>query len=155
ELWGDLDGVSRTVRRVGKGRVVWGQPVEATLAALKVPPDVKFSAGLDADYAWLHSRMDDADIYYLANRTDQQRTVERRLRVLGKEPELWLPDSGCSEPVGYEITERGTMVTLEVGPRAAVFIVFRKAASDAHRSFDLHQSWPEGPLEGPWALEFP
>ena len=39
ELWGDLDGVSRTRRVYGKGRVAWGQTLGAVLDALKVPVD--------------------------------------------------------------------------------------------------------------------
>ncbi|HYD83863.1 MAG TPA: glycosyl hydrolase, partial [Opitutus sp.] len=64
DLWGDLDGASRTVRHYGKGRVVWGLPSSDVLTALQIPKDFDYVRGLDADMAWLHRRTPTADIYY-------------------------------------------------------------------------------------------
>ena len=46
ELWGDLDGESRTIRYYGKGRVVWGRSLAETLAALNIPKDFDYERGL-------------------------------------------------------------------------------------------------------------
>src|SRR5690606_29391910 len=40
-LWGDLDGVSRTVRYVGEGIVAWGRSPEELLRLIDVPPDLE------------------------------------------------------------------------------------------------------------------
>ena len=34
EIWGDLDGAGRSIRRVGKGAVYWGWPLERVLQAI-------------------------------------------------------------------------------------------------------------------------
>src|SRR6185436_4202120 len=71
ELWGDLDGVSRTVHPYGKGRVVWGLSLQETLNSLGIVKDFDSSRVLDGELAWVHRRTGDADIYYVANLTDR------------------------------------------------------------------------------------
>jgi hypothetical protein len=84
EIWGDLDGESRTVRRVGKGTVIWGWPPDRALAMQGIAKDFEYARGLDADVAWLHRRTGEADIYFVANLTDQPREFEARFRVAGR-----------------------------------------------------------------------
>ena len=85
ELWGDLDGVSRTIRYFGKGRVVWGRPPAETLASIGVVKDFDYAKGLDAQVAWLHRRTPAADIYYVVNSSDQAREFDARFRIAGKD----------------------------------------------------------------------
>lgn len=40
ELWGDLDGRTKTQRRVGAGRVIWGRPLGTVLRDAGTPADV-------------------------------------------------------------------------------------------------------------------
>jgi hypothetical protein len=94
EVWGDLDGVSRTKRSYGKGTVIWGLSPADVLTSLRIPKDVEFGGGLEANITWLHRRAGDADIYFVGNRTDRKQDLNVRLRVGGKEAELWHPDTG-------------------------------------------------------------
>ena len=71
DMWGDLDGITATQRVYGKGRVVWGVPLDDVLTALHAPKDVEHSRDLDTDLAWIHRRAGDTDIYFVANRTDR------------------------------------------------------------------------------------
>jgi hypothetical protein len=155
ELWGDLDGVSRSIRYVGRGRVVWGRPVAEVLAMLQSPPDAEFANGLGADIAWLHRRTEEADIYYVANCTDQPRRVDARFRVAGAEAELWRADTGAIEPAGYEISGDRTIVPLELVAREAVFVVFRREASEPARKAPEVVRTPVAAINGPWRVAFP
>ncbi|HEX6626002.1 MAG TPA: glycosyl hydrolase, partial [Pyrinomonadaceae bacterium] len=155
DLWGDLDGVSRTRRVYGKGMVVWGLPPSEVLAALRVPRDVEYSRGLDADIAWIHRREGDADIYFVANRADRAQDVEVRFRVSGKEAELWHPDTGTSEPAGYVIADNRTTVPLHLEEREAVFVVFRRPTSSPSRVVTRANPSPLAALAGPWDVGFP
>jgi hypothetical protein len=155
ELWGDLDGVSRTKRLCGEGVVVWGLPLSGILASLDVPKDFEYSRGLDADLSWIHRRTEDADIYFVANHTDSSRQFDARFRVNGKEAELWHPDTGRIEPAGYTIDNDLTTVQLNLAPRESVFVVFRKAASSPLRMPARIVSATLATVKGPWEVGFP
>ena len=155
EVWGDLDGVSRTIRYVGKGRVVWGLPLEDVLASLNTPKDAEFATGLDAEVAWTHRRTSDADIYYVANLTDAAQDIQARFRVSGKEAELWQPDTGQIAPASYRIVDDRTIVPLGLSPRESVFVVFRRAASSPTRTLPQRTATTLATVSGPWDVTFP
>lgn len=155
EVWGDLDGVSRTTRRYGKGTVIWGLPLDQVLASVNVPKDFEYQRNLDADVAWLHRRSGDADIYYVANLTDRAQAFEARFRVRGKEAELWHPDTGEIEPAGYASAGDRTTVPLHLDERELVFVVFRKPAAAPSRTRPSETSTRLAELTGPWEVSFP
>jgi hypothetical protein len=154
ELWGDLDGVSRTTRRYGKGTVIWGLPLDQILTSVNVLKDFEFERGLDADVAWLHRRSADADIYYVANLTDRAQAFDARFRVRGKEAELWHPDTGEIEPTGYASAGDRTIVPLHLDERELVFVVFRKAAAAPSRISAPDNIARLADLTGPWEVSF-
>lgn len=155
ELWGDLDGVSRTVRHVGKGRVVWGRSLVETLASLGVEKDFDYAKGLDAQVDWLHRRTPEADVYYVVNGTDQAREFDARFRVTGKEAELWHPDTGRIERAPFTITGDRTVVPLRLAEREAVFVVFRKPATGWAPKKEANRATTLAAIEGPWEVKFP
>jgi hypothetical protein len=155
ELWGDLDGVSRTIRYYGKGRVVWGLTLEDVLASLKVQKDCEFGRGLDSEVAWIHRRTSDTDLYYVANLTDNAQALQARFCVGGKEAELWHSDTGDIEPAPYSIVENRTTVPLHLSPRESVFVVFRRAASSPTRTLPPLARSTLATISGPWDLDFP
>lgn len=155
ELWGDLDGVSRTIRHVGKGRVVWGRALAETLTTLGVAKDFDYAKGLDAEVNWLHRRTPEADIYFVVNATDQAREFEARFRVTGKEAELWHPDTGLIERVRYASTGDRTVVPLRLAERESVFVVFRRKATEWRPAAVPTEVAVLATLEGPWSVTFP
>ena len=155
ELWGDLDGVSRTIRRYGKGMVVWGLPLDRILTSLGVQRDFDYGRSLDADVAWLHRRAGDADIYYVANLTDSAQAFNARFRVEGKEAELWHPDTGEIVPVDHTLTREGTLVPLHLAERQSVFVVFRRTAASPSSTSTPARSAKVADLGGPWEVRFP
>jgi hypothetical protein len=154
ELWGDLDGVSRTIRHFGKGRVVWGRPLAETLASAGVVKDFEYARGLDAQVAWLHRRTPAADIYFVVNSTDQAQAFEARFRVSGKEAELWRPDTGQIERTAYTVAGDRTVVPMRLAEREATFVVFRKAPNGPAPSVRADVSTTVATVEGPWDVSF-
>ncbi len=155
ELWGDLDGVSRTIRYFGKGRVVWGRPLAETLESLKIAKDFDYARGLDAGVSWIHRRTADADIYYVVNATDEARDFDTRFRVSGREAELWHPDTGKSEHTDCRMTGDRTIVPLHLAERESVFVVFRKVAGDPAPAPIARILTPLATLDENWELSFP
>jgi len=155
EVWGDLDGVSRTRRSYGKGTVVWGLSPGDVLNSLRIPKDVEYSRGLDAKVSWLHRRSGDADIYFVANRTDASQDITARFRVSGKEAELWHADTGEIEPAEFSIADGRTTVALHLAERESVFVVFRRTAASSARTLPRSTVTTLATFDGPWTVDFP
>jgi hypothetical protein len=155
EVWGDLDGVSRTIRYVGKGMVVWGRELMEVLNLLKISKDFECTKALDADIAWTHRHAPNADIYYIANLTDMAQDVQARFRVGDKEAELWHPDTGRIDPASYRIAEGRTIVPLHLLSRESVFVVLRRAASSPTRTLPQRTTTTLVTVRGPWDVTFP
>lgn len=154
-VWGDLDGISRTTRLYGKGRVVWGLPLTDILTVLDLPPDVEYGRGLDTELAWIHRRTGEVDVYFIANQTDRAQDVDVRFRVSGRAAERWNPDSGTMEPVSYRIADGRTTVPLHLAAHEAVFVVFRRPAASPIRTVPRPMRTTLTTIEGPWTLRFP
>ena len=155
ELWGDLDGSSRTKRSYGKGTVVWGLSPADVLASLRIPKDVEYSRALDANVSWLHRRAGDADIYFVTNRTDLKQDINARFRVSGREAELWHADTSEIEPAEFSIAGGRTTVPLHLAERESVFVVFRRAASSFTRTLPRATVTTLATVDGSWAVSFP
>ncbi|HVS71798.1 MAG TPA: glycosyl hydrolase, partial [Phycisphaerae bacterium] len=154
EIWGDLDGISRNWHYYGKGKVVWGLPPEEVLKDINVPRDTEFSTTLTSNTVWTHRRSGDADIYFVANRSDQPQDIQGRFRVEGKEAEIWHPDTGKAEPASYQIADGMTTVPLHLNQRQSVFVVFRHPAASPTRSIPAPAFATIGEVGGAWDLAF-
>jgi hypothetical protein len=154
ELWGDLDGVSRTKRKFGKGTMVWGLSPADVLASMRIPKDVEFSRALDAKMSWIHRHAGDADIYFVANNTDRKQDINVRFRVSGKEPELWHADTGQIERAEFTIADGRTVVPLRLAERESVFVVFRRATTSSEQTLSPPTVTTLATVDGPWAVSF-
>ena len=65
EVWGDCDGKTVTEHAFGKGRVIWGQPLEEVLEKLQTPADFTSNVKLN----WIHRQVGDTEVYFVANET--------------------------------------------------------------------------------------
>jgi hypothetical protein len=134
EVWGDLNGTTATERNCGKGRVFWGLPLATVLEKLNIKPDCAItSRSADAPINFLHRRVGDAEVYFVANRRRRAEDVVCTFRVQGKQPELWNPETGEIKPLSiYDQSEAGVRVPLQLAPAGAVFVVFRSPAAARH-----------------------
>ncbi len=154
EIWGDLDGVSRTIRVYGKGRIVWGWPMSRVMAMQGITRDFEASRGLDSDLAWLHRRLPGTDIYYIANLSDQPQDLRARFRVAGREAEIWRAADGTIRPAEYMISGDRTTVRMKLGERESAFVVFRRTTSAPSRELPEVSETVRGTVTGPWEIRF-
>ena len=155
EVWGDLDGVMRNRRYFGKGTVVWGLPVEMALSGAGVGKDFEFGGPVGADVAWIHRRVGDVDIYFVANRTDGAVDLTARFRAAGREAEMWHADTGKVEAPEYVVENGRKTIPLHLEEREAVFVVFRKGTTVASREMPHGSVMTEAvAVEGPWKVGF-
>ena len=128
ELWNDG---SVTDRRIGKGRVFCGQPLQSILQSLSIDPDFEYTLRSgETSILYTHRKGTDWDLYFLSN---QKRSYEEGVctfRVKNKRPEIWDATSGKIIPVGiYSIVGDRIQLPVQFAPGASLFILFRSAAS--------------------------
>lgn len=131
-LWGrELPGVQHE-HPYGKGRVYSGMNADEALAALKVPEDFTYTRSRSgADLMFVHRKLNDADLYFVDNRSGRAEDLDATFRVAGFAPELWDPATGTSQPASYSVIDSRTIVPLHLDPYGTVFVVFVKPTTAA------------------------
>ena len=152
-IWGGGTGPGAHV--YGKGRVLAAHDWSAVLDTLGVAPDLDYAQrAADGSLWFVHRRLDAGDLYFVDNRRPEARNVEASFRVSGRVPELWHADTGRREPVGYRIAAGRTVVSLQLEPNEAVFVVFRLPTKAAQRRIPASTRKPLATLSGPWRVTF-
>jgi hypothetical protein len=124
EVWG-----SGKENHYGKGFVSTDLNIDARLKAMGILPDFQVFPASEKDVKIYHRNDGEADIYFIANSAKARKEVTVRLRVSGKQPELWQAEDGSTAPVAIWHEEGGlTEIPLKLNSEESVFIVFRKPA---------------------------
>ena len=129
EIWGDLDGNTRTERRFGKGRVIWGKTPREVLLGDGIRPDFAFTGQeqYPDKFDYIHRTTADAEIYFVINRTNKTEMCDFTFRVSGKQPEIWDAVTGeMREAVAFRQADGDTTLPLELDQFGSCFVVFRK-----------------------------
>lgn len=145
----EVEGVAKALW--DSGRVSSGQALAEVFQKDGLPPDFE-GEGL----SYLHRRIGDADVYFVANRRDEARDVECAFRVSGKVPEFWDPETGEIRDLPEYGEEGGrTRVPLRFGPVGSGFVVFRRDGGGARGQ---GKNFPEflrvAAVTGPWEVTF-
>jgi hypothetical protein len=130
ELWPAGGG---NVTTIGKGRCYSNQRITEVLSQLNVIADFEYTGVRpDASLVWLHRRVNDAEVYFIANRQRRVEEVVCSFRVVGRQPEIWRPDSGGIHraPV-FDFARNRTHLPLRLEPAESIFVVFRSSAAAA------------------------
>lgn len=131
EIWGDGNNTAIVDRRVGQGRVFQNVALQTVLERLNISPDFAYTSHSgDAAINCIHRKLNDADVYFVANRKRSREETVVSFRMTGKKPELWNADTGEITPVAvYEITNGRTSLALPFEPAGSYFVVFRSPAT--------------------------
>ncbi len=133
-------------------------PYHATahlLAEDGVPPD--FEA--DAPMRYIHRRLHDADLYFVASRSAERVEAGLSFRVAGGHPELWDPVTGRQRSVDDFTEEDGcSRLRLRFAPHQSLFVVFQR---EKRKLPEAVWCAPDAPapgqavtVDGPWRVEF-
>jgi hypothetical protein len=107
--------------------------VNAVMAKLGVTPDFDFQpkSGIRS-LRFTHRTLDDADIYFVANKLSQSEEAVCAFRVRGLRPEIWRPDTGQIEcPAVYDESNGVVRLPIFFEPAGSVFVIFHKATAPA------------------------
>jgi len=145
----------------GKGRVISGRTAREVLLAGGVKPDCELQPIADTGPApqldYIHRTIDDAEIYFIANRGTNAALIRATFRVTGKAPELWDAVSGENRYAAayYELEDRTTL-RLELPPCGSYFVIFREpaAAHPVRSASNEARITPLQELTGGWTVKF-
>lgn len=124
--WEDLNAVSADTQMLPEEELV-----NEVMAKLGVPPDFDFqSKSGTKSLRFTHRTLEEADIYFVANKLPQAEDAICAFRVRGKQPEIWRPDTGQIEcPAVYDEANGIVRLPISFEPTGSVFVVFRKEAA--------------------------
>jgi hypothetical protein len=152
-------GEPKGARKVGKGRVAWGMTARELLLADGVARDVTFDGDTAvAGTAWIHYRITDADVYFLADQTGKGMKATATFRSPGRVPEFWdAVDGSIREAASFKFAGGGALaeVPLELDPYGSLFVVFRTPATAGRDAGPNFPQWrPVQEIPDPWDVSF-
>ncbi|NLS90567.1 MAG: hypothetical protein GXX96_00085 [Planctomycetaceae bacterium] len=108
-------------------RVICGKTFEEIAAADGLPPDFAYSSPAEnASLQYIHRRVPDADIYFVANGADEAVEAAVTFRVGGRRPEIWDPQTGeISIPAVFENLGDRVRLPIHFDRLQSLFVVFR------------------------------
>lgn len=121
ELWG-TGAEPIKERKVGKGRVFRNISPEEALNRIGILPD--FIS--DTKLRYIHRKINETDVYFIANGADSRVVANCTFRVTGKRPYWWDPETGQTKALtAYAPTGEGTIrIPVVLGPAGSGFVVF-------------------------------
>jgi hypothetical protein len=123
-------GTVLAVRRKPDGESPSLEVVDETELARRLaaaaPPDVVLNPAVP-EIGFVHRRLPDSDVYFLANTGNVPRTVKARFSAPATNAELWDPMSGKTE----RLVTSGGEVALQFEPYGSRVVVLRKTAGTA------------------------
>jgi hypothetical protein len=174
-IWG-AERAAAGERRVGQGRVIWGKSLEEIFAVDHLQPDLEIkedaSAAARSDvtlngipnptgsFDWIHRRINEAEVYFIANLRGVDARGEFTFRVANRRPALWDAVTGEIRSLPEYRQENGlTIVPLQFAPRQSEFVVFQERSqpspvSHPHPGKNFPELTPVQEIAGEWEVRF-
>jgi hypothetical protein len=150
-LWGNTRGE----HSYQKGKVFNTANIQEALNALHVTPDFEFTKPeSDAKLQFVHRKLSDGDLYFIDNRRDHPETLSVTLRVHGKDPALWHPDTGAIEAAAFNTANDRTTIPLSLEPWGTTFIILRRSTTATSRKQPQTREQSVATIEGAWDVTF-
>lgn len=93
--------------------------------AENIHPDFAYEADKDAEILFLHKKINDQDVYFLSNQSNEPVNIEASFRQNNKTPEIWLTESGKTIPQSIYNQRRNTIsMPLRFESMESKFVVF-------------------------------
>ena len=170
KIWGGFEPPSNVTEVPhGKGEFIWGGELseevpgdlyphyEATASILR-QMQVKDDFVSAGPVRYTHRRTEELDIYFIANRNNENISTQCTFRIDKGVPELWDPLTGEIRPLpGYRHLDGLTTISMELDAFQSFFVVFPESREDSKEStkrsnFPREKTILE--LKGPWTVSF-
>lgn len=128
-----------------------GNDIASVLKSVGLDPDFMIQS-VD-EYKYLHRTLPGAEVYWVNKPSKNYETVKASFRVIGLRPQIWHPESGRIEDATYEIAEGRTVVTLNMVPDDALFVVFNGKGA-AQYTIPATKESIFAQVDSPWIVQF-
>jgi hypothetical protein len=126
----------------------------AAALAKKLAPDVAFFPA-SPEIGIVHRHVDDGEIYFVANTTNQSKTLQAAFRVEGLNPEIWNAMNGTITPATITAKSGGsTTVSLNLAPYESTIVAFTKRGLAAPKNPVVANVPPPVDLSSGWTVRF-
>lgn len=149
----EFDRLVNSIWNTGRTNVFEQATISQALQNIGVGPD--FSCTAMDSLRYVHRTTDDAEIYWVNNRSYQTRRLAATFRTTGLIPYIWHPETGKITAIDYQATNGRTHIDLDMYPGEAYFVVFRKTAdagASKHQTTMNMQTLKT--LTAPWTVSF-
>lgn len=137
------------------GKIISDNSSKSVLKVLtdkKIKPDFKAEK---SNVSWIHRRIDNADVYFVANQDSTDRVVECSFRVDGMQPELWDPNLGeMQNAKSFSCVDGVTKLPIHFDPNGSTFVVFRNKAIATVAGNNWPEYITEQQITGAWKVNF-
>jgi len=151
KMWGDL---SAKHRRYGKGMILNDMSIEEAFQWINVTPDCLTD---NTSVRYTHRTVDEKEIYFLTNTSDQPVDFTASFRVNRLQPELWDALTGSTRLLpAFEQDAEVTKVPLHLGVDGSAFLVFRDKGQpiSKERSANFVAQKVFALVNTPWEVSF-
>lgn len=158
DLMGDDNEFHSLVNEIwhsGRMNVIARAQLENVLRSINLRKDADIPNPTGADIRFVHRRLDDGELYWVANINPEYRKVDATFRVSGKKPFILHADSGLVEEASYLMADGRTTVRLELQPDDAQFILFEEDTDILSFSVPRKPIGKILEIQGSWEVSFP
>ncbi len=143
------------ITSVGNGKVINTKNTAIAFKEMGLEPDFTYeSQAENSDVMFLHRKLNNGGLYFVASQTDNKETIHASFRVSGYKAELWDPSTGEIKPVSYQFDGKRTNVTIPLDRFGSVFVVFREKTKKSSIVIPEPTELVVTQLKGPWLVEF-
>jgi hypothetical protein len=122
---------------------------------LHIEPDFNNSKdNSEGSLRFVHRSLGKQDIYWVSTSDKESKTQKISFRINGMEPEIWDPVSGVITPASYFIENNRTVVSLNMEPEDALFVVFRKKNEGKSELIPEHNITHVATISENWVVHF-
>ncbi len=134
QLWGEVKGI--TEKKYGKGHIFSEMPVSEVLNKINLTPDFSHTLENPLSLNFIHKRVGNNDVFFVANQLDSTFQTELKFRISGKLPEVWDPvDGSVKKIIKYDCQNYLTSMAFRFKPYQSLFFVYR-SQSEANDSIE-------------------
>jgi hypothetical protein len=117
-------------------------------------PDVLFSSAR-SELGFVHRSAGDAEIYFLANTSNTDRSVKATFRLQGLNVEWWDPSTGRATAATIESqSAEGTTIQIDFEPYGSRVLIFTKRSLQRRRLVEASNTPPPLDLSTEWQVSF-
>lgn len=133
QLWGNQENVAEGEHIFGKGKVIWGKPIETVLNEINAIPGFQAEKTDFLNLQYIHKKLGSADLYFVANQQNSELTRECVFRIKNKIPQIWNAQNGTVEKVtNYSNENNLVRIPVTFKPYESLIFVFDGDDSPHH-----------------------